>query len=544
MESERVPDKDSSVQAADPVNKPSGAGRAELVAFVSALAALTAVILWLAHGWILVTRPLWVDECFTLLVASHATPWEVIADLRAGADGGAGLFHLLMWLLRAFTGPLRPVNLHLASLACMLAAIIVVYAVLRRRFPRDASVAGALAMGVHGIVVAMSYEGRFYALWLLCCAWVAWQLGAVVSRKRDVSLAIAAALLVTSHWYGVVTLCIMAGTVWISSWPNWRAGLRTVAPAAAGLAMFAAIWPLATGQRAVLTVSSWVPDFTMGQLHGLIEGFWLAKVPVAGAVAIAIAMAIRWRRDSKLFAVFAPARDAGVLALLALAIMPLALSVMSLVGQPSMLGRYALPAALSWAPWVALGFAAAGRWPSRAAALAAGWLWYGAYVSEVDIKRKFTIGLGQEATALRHAETMRVPVVLTTTHTLYPLVIHRRMLGPLPALLDLPDSTLDKFMAPTMRFYQINKGVRLDRDFARVHATRFGFPPLATQAALDSTPIFVVLDPGTRVPRGMSDFNAYWRLVFPRYRATQVDEMLTLFEREDASNRPARNTSR
>src|SRR5882757_9162622 len=110
MGSERVPDKDSSVQAADSVNKPSGVSRTELAAFALGLTALTAAILWLSDGWILVGRPLWVDECFTLLVASHATPWAVVADLYHGADGGAGLFHLLMWLVRGLTGPLTPVN--------------------------------------------------------------------------------------------------------------------------------------------------------------------------------------------------------------------------------------------------------------------------------------------------------------------------------------------------------------------------------------------------------------------------------------------------
>ena len=145
---------------------------------------------------------------------------------------------------------------------------------------------------------------------------------------------------------------------------------------------------------------------------------------------------------------------------------------------------------------------------------------------------------------MRLAETLGIPVVFTSTHTLYPQVISRWNAGSVPSIMDLPDSTIDKFAGPSTRFYQLNKGIRLDRDFARVHARRFGFPPLATQETLDTTAAFVVLESGARLPRGVVDINVYWRLLFPRHRAKPVGEMLTLFERVDAGSRPARSTSR
>ena len=534
------------MQATATVNKSTTAslGR-EVLVVALALAAWTALVLWLADGSILITRPLWVDECFTVLVAGRSSPWAVISDLRHGVDGGAGLYHLVAWVLRVTTGALTPVVLRAASMVFTLAALCLVYAVLRRRFSRDASAAGVFAVGAHSMVVAMAFEGRFYALWLLCCALVAWFFGAAPGRRRDVALAVCAVLLTTSHWYGVVTLSIMMGIVFLTYLPRWSVGIRSVAPAAAGLLAFVAVWPLARGQREVLTVSSWVPDFTFGQLRGLADGFWFARIPQVGAAALALAIVLRWRRDRGVRALTGSGSpEPGAVALLSLATLPLALSAMSLVGQPSMLGRYALPAALAWAPWTAFAFALLGRWPSRVAAVAIAAFWLPAFVRETTAKREFAVGVAGEADALRQARAMHVPVVFTSTHTMYPLLVGGPGTRDAAALLDLPDSTLDKFMAPDSRFYQLNKGIRLERDFARVHAARFGFPALATQASLDTTASFVILESGARLPRGITDVPAYWRLLFPHHLATPAGEMLTRFQREAARSRPARSTSR
>ncbi|HEX7939184.1 MAG TPA: hypothetical protein VF483_09355, partial [Gemmatimonadaceae bacterium] len=244
-----------------------------------ALVAAAGFVALLIHDSVLFTRPLWVDEWFTVLVASHASPLDVIADLRSGADGGAGLFHLLVWAMGRVAGDITPVSLHAMSLVLVLAALGVVYATLRRRFSRDASIAGVLATGANSLVVAYAFEGRFYALWLLCTTIFAWSLGAR-SRLRGVIVAAAAVLLVTSHWYGVVTLAVMCAVVLAASAPNWMSGVKRVAPAAAGLVAFVAISPLAAGQQAVLTTVSWVADFRIGQVGPLASAFWFAWIPV------------------------------------------------------------------------------------------------------------------------------------------------------------------------------------------------------------------------------------------------------------------------
>ena len=500
----------------------------------------------MSHGAILFTRPLWVDEWFTVLVASHASPVDVIADLRHGADGGASLFHLLAWALRAVTGGLSPTLLHAMSLASMWGALVIVYAVLRRRFSRDASIAGVLAAGANSLVVTHAFEGRFYALWVLCCAFFAWSLG-LTSRRRTVVVAIAAILLTTSHWYGVVSLALMSSAVFVSHGKNWRDGLKCVAPAAAGLLAFVVISPLAAGQQGALTVASWIPDFAIGQLDGLAGTFWFAWIPLVAFGALIIA--IVWRERSEAgppvaIAARSAVRDPSIVALFSLALMPLALVVLSLAGRPSMLARYALPAVLAWGPWVAFTMDLLGRWPARAFALVLVVVWTRNVGAEADRKRKYTLGIEQNVSLLRQAERLGIPIVFQSQHTMYPLEAATRGRGSSGVYLDLPDSTLDALFPVTGRFYQLNKGIRLERDFARVQASLYGFPRLAPQAVLDTTTRFLLFAPYERLPHGTNDLNESGPAVFPHHRAVPLQENLLLLERVSARSLPARNTSR
>jgi hypothetical protein len=77
----------------------------------------------------------------------------------------------------------------------------------------------------------------------------------------------------------------------------------------------------------------------------------------------------------------------------------------------------------------------------------------------------------------------------------------------------------------------VRKKYRLDRDQARGHARTYGFPVLATQAQLDSTPAFLLLAGAMSLPGGYKRPEAFGRALFPRHRVTRVDSMLSLFER-------------
>jgi hypothetical protein len=531
----------------------TGATSDEAVLVAIALAALTVLILLLSKGSVLLTRPLWVDEWFTLLVASHASPVDVIGDLRQGADGGASLFHLLVWAMRAPTGSVSPFLLRAMSLVFVWSALLLVYLVLRRRFGRDASIAGMLAVGSHGLVAAHAFEGRFYALWLFCCALCAWSLSRNQqgTRGRAALVAIAAILLCTSHWYGIFSLALMCAAVLASYGSRWRDGVRVCAPAAVGLVALAAVSPLAIGQRNAVTVDTWIPGFSLGQLTGLSSTFWLARVPMIAAAIIVVVVIARWRRDrgaSVRAQAGDAAHDAGSVALLSLALMPLVLALLSVAGQPSMLSRYAIPAVLAWGPVVAFAMEVAGRWTARVFAIVLMGFWFVSFTREAGRKRAFALGVEQEAQTIRQAESMGLPVVFQSLHTMYPSVAANRARPSPSVFLELPDSTLDALFPRSSRWYQLNKGIRLERDFARVHADRFGFPTLAPQAALDTTTRFLFMASDARLPRGVNDVTALARAAFPRHQIVRVSENLLLLERSRplprARSRPGRSTSR
>jgi len=510
----------------------------ELAVVALGLAIVTRAFLFLTDGGALFTRPLWTDELHTTLLAGRATPWAIISDLANGADYGPPLLHFGAWMLRVAAGSLSPILLRVTSLLCVWGALLLVYAVLRRHFERAASVAGIVAVASHSLVVAHSFEGRFYGPWLLCAAFFAWSLSLPAGRRRSITLAIAAVCLATIHWYGIVSLGIMVAAAVLSYGRRWREGLRAVAPAAAGLAALVACLPLVMGQRHALTVNTWVPEFSLAQLDSLSRIYWTAMLPVLAAVlfiARALYAARRNNEEVVAGAFVAPLRDPGVVALMALALMPLALAAMSLLGQPSMWPRYALPAVLAWAPFVALVLESLGRWATRAFIAIAVVVWFTNFTREAQYKRNFAVGVQRQQLALAQAASLRVPVVFQSMHAMYSAASadwnHRTE----TSFLELPDSTMEAVFPRGGRFDALNKALRVERDVARVHSRRFGFPRLTSQASLDTTSRFVLVASDENLPPGYSGVEGIAVAVFPHHRLARLGPGLLLFDRTGAA---------
>src|SRR5205814_8087682 len=100
---------------------------------------------------------------------------------------------------------------------------------------RVPAIVGILAVACHSLVVAHSFEARFYGPWLLCAAFFAWSVSLPGGHRRNVNIGVASMLLTTVHWYGVVSLGIMCAAVVLMDRARWRDGVRLLAPAGAGL---------------------------------------------------------------------------------------------------------------------------------------------------------------------------------------------------------------------------------------------------------------------------------------------------------------------
>ena len=504
------------------MHKPTSgaASGSELALVATALAALTALVLFLTDGAILFTRPYWVDEWFTVLVTSRANPVAMLPDLARGADGGTGLFHGVVWLVRWLGGGPHPILLRAMSLACVFGALLLVYALLRRRVGRDAAVVGILAVGAHPLVVAHSYEARFYGPWLLCAAFYGWALSRSLdapSSRARLEQGLAAALLCGVHFYGVISFSLMIGGVLLVRAADWRHTLRPLRPSLAGIVVVLAIIPIAIGQKRAYSVVTWVPEFAMGQVIAMGREFWFAAVPIVFLVAALLAWLIRRGSESAgspLGAARAVFADPGIAALLALAGMPLALAVVSAAGQPSMLSRYAIVATLAWAPLAAMVIEYLGRVPGRIARLALVWMWLVAYTKEVRIKLLFANEIADARAALRQAPADAI-VVTPSVHTMYPLVADS--LGGTSRLrfLMLPDSMLDRlFPIGTTQEFR-GRGLHAERDLARIHGARFGFPPAIAPSHVDSVRAFVLLGSPLRLRPAFADVSVLAAAIFP-----------------------------
>ena len=514
-----------------------GASWRELGFLAFALAVATWILVVLTDGGVLFTRPLWTDELHTVLLAGRATPIAVVADLANGADYGPPLLHLTTWLLRIVSGTLTNTILRAASMLCVWGALLFVYAALRRCFDRSPSVAGTVAIASHSLVVAHSFEARFYGPWLLCAAFFAWSLSLPNARKRDVGVAVASVLVATVHWYGVVSLAIMTAAAIVVHGARWREGVRTVRLAAIGLLAFTACVPLAVGQRHALTVNTWVPEFRMSQLESLARIYWTALIPMlAVAVFMVFTLAnVRRRRDDIVAVAATPLQDPSSAALVSLALMPLALAAMSVLGQPSMWPRYAIPAVLAWAPIVALVAALAGKWPARAFTAVAVAVWFVNFSREAQYKRTFAIGVARQLAAVDQARALGVPIVFQSMHPMYAAASGDWAKRSSTSFLELPDSTIDAVLPRGGRFEALNKAMRVERDVARVHARRFGFPRISAQRSLDSLPRFVLVASDDNLPPGYSGVEGIVVAVFPHHRMARLAPGLLLLDRTGRS---------
>lgn len=508
----------------------------EIAAFAIGLIALTFVVVFFSDGGILFSRPLWSDEIQTVMVASHGSPGAVLSDLIHGVDHGPPLLHFVVWGAQTITGSVPAAMLRWMGLLCLWGALVLVYAILRRPWSRDASVAGALAVGTHFLVIQHSFEGRYYGPWLFFTALFAWCLSLpetrLSRRRRDVIIAVASVLLCTVHWYGVITLGLMCGGAIASYGRRWREGLRLVAPGAAGVLALMALVPLAVRQRGALSVNTWVPDFVMWQLDRMAAMYWVALVPgIAAAAFVAVSLLSARRDAAQSFATVAgPAsRDPSLVALAALGLLPLALVAASLMGQPSAFPRYAIPAALAWAPLVGLAMELAGRWPARAFTAFLVVLWLVTFVRVAAQYRSFAVRVQRQTADLRRVGS-GIPTAFQSMHTLYAVTAQNWPRRSNADYLELSDSTLAALFPRGTSIYQANKGAIVERDIARVHAKRYGYPRIVPQATLDTTKRFLLLLDESELPRGYTA-EVLGRAVFPRHRLRQVSPDLWLFER-------------
>jgi hypothetical protein len=171
----------------------------------------------LAGGGVVFSKPLWLDEYHSLLVATSSTVGDAWRSLSRGADFNPPLLHLLLRPL-ALDGIISPVELRAFSFLSVNLALLVLYRLLRHDFAPLPSLAGVLVVWGHPEVVIQTFEGRFYGPMLLFSALLALSLqnrGEHSAWAKSL-LAVSSVALCTIHYFGIFPWTLLVGAAaWV-----------------------------------------------------------------------------------------------------------------------------------------------------------------------------------------------------------------------------------------------------------------------------------------------------------------------------------------
>lgn len=495
------------------LDTPIGAGALAL-AVVSAIGIRTGI-------WGAMQRPLWLDEVVSQLIAN--APSGILHAMRSGADFQPPPHYALVRLATVLGGGATAASARLPSLVAAALSVIVLAAVLRRSLSLGAALAGALALAAHPLFLSQAFEARPYALWILATALLAESLRARGAAGAWATAAAAVALC-TVHYFGLLSL-IAIGLAAILH-PRlerripWPEVVRSAAPLAAGGVALLALLPLASAQLAASGGRSWVPPATAESIGAFLRFPWgwrpAALLIVAGAVAMAAPrvpiIAARWPREHR------PALDITQAALLATALVPVLVVLLSITYKPVLVLRYSAPAALAVATLCAL---AVERMPSPvrwAAVLLLVRASLFSFDSMASGARANTVAVAGEVQAVGTLAARGVSTISPFRHDAYRTSL-RAAGGPGVAWMELSDSLVEH--AGAARTGGLSREMLLvERDFGRAVRREFAFPAGVTVNQARSWPAVALLRDAA-----YADADTIW---FPGWQSCPLTERLVV----------------
>jgi hypothetical protein len=498
---------------------PSGRETALAAALLFAVLAIPGFLFRSAVLW---NRPLWLDEVHTLWVAGQRDLGSVFRALLRGADFNPPLLFVWQWTVGQVAG-VSAATLRLTALASVWIALVLVFRFLRRTFGLVPSLAGALVLATELTLIRHAYEGRFYGPWLLLTAVYIGALSGAVDRPQSVAAQVrasaAAVALCLIHYFGIITLGLAVIGVGVARRNRWRE-IRVFAPSIiAGIAALAIVTPLYLGQRAALSVPTWVPrpspsaalDFVRQALFP-----WpLAVLLLAGALTV-LAPRLLGRPDTEAEA--GQPTDARILGLVGMAGLPLVLVAFSFLVQPVTVTRYAMPAYLSLGPVAAFAVSRL-RMPLALAATV------GVGVAALLAGREVSARTRAEADALRVDSTAAAAVLaaggtlaVARRHELYPLLVAFPNRGDRLVYATVPSADVTRRFPDGSDSVMRGRMVRLEQDVAGVHSRLFGRPRLVSADSLERIPCLFLLE--------NADRPAYASRWMPRATATRASRRL------------------
>jgi len=485
--------------------------RREAIGFV--LACVVFVVLEIAAlgGWALVTRPFWLDEVHTYLLAATQSLPESMRSLAAGADSNPPTAFLLYRSVARLAGGLSPVAARVVASVCVIGALTTVYLLLRDEYSPWPAAIGAMAVWAQQVVMHAAFDARLYGPLLFASGCLFLALRRTARREPTpasaIALALASVAVCTIHYFGILTWAIGIGTVVRFGPGSWTATMRRVLPSIAGPLALAACAPFYFGQRASITIPTWMPDLTAREAGRLLAIFFLT-LPIAIALGCwALIEARAWRAGSRAEGVtvrsFPRPVALGPLLLLTQVAVPFVLVAFSMLVQPATEPRYWIAGALAAAPVVAFVVSrgdALIRWIATLAMVGA------------SVKTMWGEAHRADAFAQRVREDVRVATELARSGK---LVVARWRDTLLPVLQEHPELNSHTAVLDSTPFDTTDRFFVIERDLARVTRRLYGLPNLVTPAELSRVSSFYFLELKGEAPTNKE---------FPRHTISRVGD--------------------
>ena len=470
--------------------RPAALARGETAA--AALALLALLLLPLATPFrILFLKPLWLDELHTWLLSRELPSATLVDRLAQGADFNPPLLYVVdSVMLRLFSGLPAQLALRLTSVIALWISLVILYRLLRERGSRLPAAVGTTAVLANSVLLGQLHEARFYAPWFALTIALAWAMDRLVAEPRSVPRWLAVVLLTAAncliHYFGIIGIACLSVALLLRERSVSRLWRVAVAVAIGVLALVA--WmPVYAQQRHVLSVATWIPAPTVRSSVVFILLF-LAWVPYA--VVLAAAAFVLWRVQTQRRVL--PSPTSAQAALIGLAAMPFILVVFSYAVQPTLIGRYAIPAVAGMATLVGL---AAALLPVTLQRLALAGL-LASYVGllgwKTHVARRFQRHAFEGLAAANRVADDPRPVISLERNSMYTAALSEASRNTRLAYLVVPTDTI-RSQLRARNSENLNDFTILEQDGTVAHHRTLGFPAIITLDELRRLPSFYFL---------------------------------------------------
>lgn len=322
-----------------------------------------------ADAFQLTSRQPWMDEIHTLELVSDPDTGHMLDALADGADFNPPGYYLISRAVVAFADSTEPRILRTFSLLCVVAGLIAIGLSLQRHVRFVVSIAVVAGLLAQTLLVDQSLEARFYAPWFAALAWLCF----CIERERQTVLTIAASCLLAIvvccvHYFGIISLGLVIAGLVVRRPQSYR-NPAVWMPLCCGLLAIGLCYPFYVGQRAALTIATWISAPNIDR----IQGFFMKLIPTAAfglAIFAAVAQWVMTNNSDEVQDDFQdedhndaiikhPSLSQPVLSRpllpqyagsLSLLLLPVVLLIFSLTVQPALVPRYSLVFLIGCAP--------------------------------------------------------------------------------------------------------------------------------------------------------------------------------------------------